>query len=66
VEKRREGIIPRRKNHGREFFLGVKNNGREKFREGKIPYSVHVSCIKDNRNIFKGLVYRMSGILIPC
>jgi len=33
-----EGIIPRWKNHGRELFLGVKNNGREKFREGKIPY----------------------------
>jgi len=32
VEKRREGIIPRWKNHGRELFLGVKNNGREKFR----------------------------------
>jgi len=31
VEKRREGIIPRWKNDGRELFLGVKNNGREKF-----------------------------------
>jgi len=48
VAKRREGIIPRWKNHGRELFLGVKNNGRElflgvknngreKFREGKNP-----------------------------
>jgi len=37
VEKQREGIIPRWKNHGRELFLDVKNNGREKFREGKTP-----------------------------
>jgi len=47
VEKRREGIIPRWKKNGRELFLGrktmggqflgVKNNGREKFREGKNP-----------------------------
>jgi len=38
VAKRREGIIPRWQNDGRELFLGGKNNGREKFREGKIPY----------------------------
>jgi len=40
VEKQREGIIPRWKKHRRELFLGVKNNGREKFREGKIPYPI--------------------------
>jgi len=38
VEKQREGIIPRWKNNGRELLLGVKNNGREKFWEGNIPY----------------------------
>jgi len=37
-EKTTGGIIPRWKNHGRELFLGVKNSGREKIREGKIPY----------------------------
>jgi len=37
VEEAWKGIIPRWKNHGRELFLGVKNNGREKFREGKKP-----------------------------
>jgi len=35
VEKRREGIIPRWKNDGRELFLGKKNDGRELFLGGK-------------------------------
>jgi len=43
VVKAWEGIIPRWKKHGRELFLGVKNNGREKFREGKIPYPERLS-----------------------
>ena len=37
MEKAWEGIIPRWKKHGRELFLGVKNNGREKIPGGKKP-----------------------------
>jgi len=51
VEKRREGIIPRWKNHGRELFLGVKNNEREKIREGKVRDSyVKTEEKKNNSN----------------
>ena len=63
MEKQRAGIIPRWKKHGRELFLGVKNNGRERFREGKTrDITLTLRCRMDARTAARYCALWVHGI----